>query len=195
MMGQEKMLPMGKHISFVHILMMKNWKIVLRRITGNEGDAMNNRSFRTFDGYMKKEGNLLSASMEDYLEMICRLSGNTGFTRVHELAKALNVHPPSATRMVQKLGMLNLIQYERYGVIMLKSDGKRLGEKLLERHDSIESFFRILGIPDEQILAETEKAEHTLSEETVQRLKRFTLFLQDNPDILDRCQTNEKMFK
>ena len=40
---------------------------------------MDDRNFRTFDGYMKNGGRLLSASMEDYLEMICRLSKDTGF--------------------------------------------------------------------------------------------------------------------
>jgi Mn-dependent DtxR family transcriptional regulator len=147
---------------------------------------MNNRDFRTFDGYMKNGERLLSASMEDYLEMIYRLSKDTGFTRINELSEALNVHPPSATRMVQKLGLMNLIQYERYGVILLRAEGKRLGELLLERHDIIESFFRLFGINEEKILAETEKVEHTLSDETVQCFERYILFIGENPDVLDR---------
>lgn len=76
-----------------------------------------NNDFYTFSEYMKKENNSLTASMEDYLEMIYRLSIKTGFVRLHELANALNVQPPSATKMVQKLAELNLINYEKYGVI------------------------------------------------------------------------------
>ncbi len=147
---------------------------------------MKNNDFRTFSGYMKKEEHMLSASMEDYLEMIYRLSKDTGFTRINELSDALNVHPPSATRMVQKLGLLNLLQYEKYGVILLRAEGKRLGELLLERHNMIESFFQLLGINDETILTETEKVEHTLSDETVKCFERYILFVKENPDVLVR---------
>lgn len=141
---------------------------------------------------MKKEENLLSASMEDYLEMIYRLSKDTGFTRINELAEALNIHPPSATRMVQKLGMLNLIQYERYGVILLRAEGKRLGELLLNRHNTIESFFRLFELNEEKILTEAEKVEHTLSDETVKCFERYISFVKENPDVLKRLHEFKK---
>lgn len=147
---------------------------------------MNRNDFRTFSGYMKKEDNLLSASMEDYLEMIYRLSLKTGFTRINELSEALNVHPPSATRMVQKLGELDLLLYEKYGVIVLNDAGKRRGELLLKRHNTIESFFRIFGIPEEELLAETEKAEHTFSERTTAHFEEFISFIKENPDVINR---------
>jgi Mn-dependent DtxR family transcriptional regulator len=149
---------------------------------------MTNNDFRTFSGYMKKEEHLLSASMEDYLEMIYRLSRDAGFTRINELSEALNVHPPSATRMVQKLGLMNLLQYERYGVILLRAEGKRLGELLLERHNVIESFFRLFGINEDKILSETEKVEHMLSEETMKCFERYILFVKENPDVLARLK-------
>ena len=149
---------------------------------------MSNNDFRTFSGYMKSEEKQLSASMEDYLEMICRLSKENGFTRINELSEALHVHPPSATRMVQKLGLLNLLQYERYGVILLRAEGKRLGEMLLSRHNTIESFFRIIGIDEDKILTETEKTEHTISAETVKCFERYISFIKDNPDVLERLK-------
>jgi Mn-dependent DtxR family transcriptional regulator len=147
---------------------------------------MDNQDFRTLSGYIKKEGHMLSASMEDYLEMIWRLSRDSGFTRINELAEALNVHPPSATRMVQKLGMMNLLQYERYGVILLRAEGKRLGGLLLERHNVIENFFRLLGISEDRLLAETEKVEHMLSAETIKSFRIYISFVKDNPDVLER---------
>lgn len=153
---------------------------------------MDNNDFRTFSEYMKKEDNLLTASMEDYLEMIYRLSMSTGFTRVHDLSEALNVHPPSATRMVQKLGELNLLQYEKYGVIVLKEKGKKLGELLLKRHYTIESFLRLLGIPEDMILKETEKVEHTLSEETTKRFEEYISFIKANPDVVSRFNAYRK---
>lgn len=146
---------------------------------------LDNMNYHTFSEYMKKNENLLTASMEDYLEMIYRLSLTSGFTRINELSDALNVHPPSATRMVQRLGKQNLLKYERYGVIILKEEGKVLGELLLKRHNTIEKFLRIMGIPEKILLIETEKIEHTISDDTAKCFEDFISFIKNNPDIVD----------
>lgn len=142
--------------------------------------------YHTFSEYMKKSGNLLTASMEDYLEMIYRLSLQSGFTRINELSDALNVHPPSATRMVQRLGMQNLLKYEKYGVIILRDEGKILGELLLKRHNTIELFLKKLGVPEEILLKETEKIEHTISEDTAKCFEDFISFINNSPDVEER---------
>ena len=117
---------------------------------------MPSKEFFTFREYMKKEGSRLTAAMEDYMEMIYRLSQDTGFTRIHDLAAALNVQPPSATKMVQKLAESNLINYEKYGIIMFSEEGRQTGKALLERHLMVEEFLILLGIT-EGVLEETEK--------------------------------------
>lgn len=144
---------------------------------------MDNNEFYTFYEYMRKSGNSLTASMEDYLEMIYRLSINIGFTRVHDLSDALNVQPPSVTKMIQKLAELKLLKYEKYGVIMLEDDGKQIAKRLINRHNTIEKFFKLLGTPEEKILEETEKVEHAISSETVKCFQQYINFMKDNPDI------------
>jgi Mn-dependent DtxR family transcriptional regulator len=143
-----------------------------------EGGVMNNKDFYTFSEYMKKEDNSLTASMEDYLEMIYRLSKDVGFTRIHDLSEALNVQPPSATKMVQKLAEINFLKYEKYGVIMLKEEGKMLGESLLKRHNTIKEFLEMLGVSEKDTLEETEKVEHTISKTTVQCFETFINFME-----------------
>lgn len=150
---------------------------------------MDNNDFYTFNEYMKKEDNALTASMEDYLEMIYRLSLNTGFTRIHELSDALNVQPPSATKMVQKMSELDLLKYEKYGVILLKENGRIIGESLLKRHKIIEEFFKLIGVPEKNILQETEKMEHTICNKTVKRLEECVNFMKDNPEVLLKFET------
>lgn len=142
--------------------------------------------FRTFNEYMKREENSLTASMEDYIEMIYRLSMITGFVRIHELSDALSIQPPSATKMVQKLNEFGLIKYEKYGYIMLEEKGREIGELLLRRHNIIEALLKILGISKDIILAETEKAEHTLSDETIKCIEDFIGFIKSNPDVAIR---------
>jgi Mn-dependent DtxR family transcriptional regulator len=131
---------------------------------------------------MKKNNNTLTASMQDYLEMIYRLSMDSGFTRIHELSQALNIQPPSATKMVQRLAELKLIKYEKYGVIMLQDTGKKLGDALLERHNHLEIFLKAMGVSEESILEETEKIEHTISHQTVKCFGYFVSFMHENPE-------------
>lgn len=156
---------------------------------------MKKNDFHTFNEYMKKEDNTLTASMEDYLEMIYRLSLNKGYLRINELSNALNVQPPSATKMVQKLAELKLVKYEKYGIIVLEESGKKLGAILLNRHNIIENFLRIFDVPDSRILDETEKIEHTISKETTKCFQDFVEFMKNNPNIVNEFQAFKNSLK
>lgn len=146
---------------------------------------MSEHEFFTFREYMRKDQDLLSPSAEDYMEMVYRLSNENGFTRVNDLASALNVQPPSVTKMVQKLSDLKLIKYEKYGVIMLEARGIEIGKALLKRHNLIERFLQFLNIK-EGLLEETEKIEHTINEEILNGIKDLVDFFHVYPDLLER---------
>jgi len=143
--------------------------------------------FHTVRGYQLLEQNkkLLTSSMEDYLEMIYRNSLTEGYMRINTLSELLNVAASSATKMVQKLSKLGLVDYKKYGIISLTEDGKELGKFLLERHNIIESFLKNLGV-EENILIETELIEHNVSVSTLQKISTFNKFLQQNPDIFEK---------
>ncbi|ADL50423.1 iron dependent repressor, metal binding and dimerization domain protein [Clostridium cellulovorans] len=145
---------------------------------------MKDSFFHTFNEYMKKEHNVLTASMEDYLEMIYRLSINDKFTRIKELASALNVQPSSATKMVQRLSELKLLKYEKYGLIIFEEKGRVLGELLYRRHIVVEEFFKLIGVGEEHILEDTEKVEHTISINTLNCFEHMTKFFKENPENL-----------
>jgi Mn-dependent DtxR family transcriptional regulator len=139
--------------------------------------------FYTVRGYalQQQEDNVLTASMEDYLEMIFRLAQGKGFARSGDLAAALNVQPPSATKMLQKLADLGYVNYEKYGFVNLTATGEILGASLLKRHEAVASFLKMLGVTD-GLLEETEKIEHNLSSSTVERLILLAEFLEDNKE-------------
>ncbi len=144
---------------------------------------MSDQDFFTFREYMRKEQEVLSPSAEDYVEMIYRLSEKYGFTRVNDLAAALNVQPPSVTKMIQKLSEMSLIRYVKYGVIMLEPSGMEKGKALLERHNTVEEFLRLLGMT-EGLLDETEKLEHMIDREILAGISNLIGFFAENPDIL-----------
>lgn len=147
---------------------------------------MNSNDFHTFNEYMKKDDSSLTASMEDYIEMIYRLSESNGFTRINELSQALNIQPPSATKMAQRLAELGYIKYEKYGFLMMKEKGKQVGMWLLRRHTIIEKFMKTVGVKDSEILEETEKIEHMISSDTTDCFESFVAFMVNNPDVSSR---------
>ena len=152
------------------------------------------KDFFTFSEHIKKDQGLLTPSMEDYVEMIYRLSRNNGYTRINELSGALNVQPPSVTRMVQKLAEIHLVNYERYGVITLTEKGRLEGSTLLMRHNIVENFLRSIGV-NEGIFEETEKIEHTVSRETLRCMANYLNFLKENPHIEKKFEIFKKSAK
>lgn len=126
--------------------------------------------YQTFKKYLNKN---LTASMEDYIEMIYRLSISNGYTRIQELADNLNVSPPSTSIMIQKLAKLGYLKYHKYGVVILEEKGKRMGHRLLERHTIVSQLLLTIGIDPKNVLVETEKIEHTLSTQSIKCIKKY----------------------
>ncbi len=58
--------------------------------------------------------------------------------------------------------------------------GAELGNFLLERHMAIETFLKNLYIT-ENVLTDTERIEHNISDETLQKFILFNRFVKDSP--------------
>ena len=90
-----------------------------------DNDSKNTESgFFTMKGYAGHKAGL-TASMEDYLEMIFRLSRNGGVVRISELAACLHVRPPSASKMSVSLKDMGFVSFQKYGYLSLTDKGKR----------------------------------------------------------------------
>ncbi|MDR5659888.1 iron dependent repressor, metal binding and dimerization domain protein [Serpentinicella sp. ANB-PHB4] len=153
----------------------------------------NKDKYCTVRGYelQRREENLLTHSMEDYLEMIYRQCLDEGFARTNTLAEQLNVQAPSVSKMVQKLTRLGLLNYEKYGVIRLTEKGKSIGAFLLYRHNTIKDFLRLLTI-DEHLLSQTETLEHNINIDTLKKLTLLIDFFKENADLQEKFQTHVK---
>lgn len=151
---------------------------------GVMGEGNNREEFLTFRGYTLAQfaRDDLSASMEDYLEMIYRLSRGQGQIRVNDLARALNVQPPSVTKMVKRLAGKGFLAYERYGVIILTDTGREMGRYLLDRHNMLEEFLRLIGVR-RRLLENVERIEHNLTPEATQCLFNLVDYLRQRPEI------------
>lgn len=152
-----------------------------------------NKKFHTVRGYeiLKKHKNLLTNSMEDYLEMIYRNSLECGYTRINEISKSLNIRPSSATKMVQKLSEIGFVNYEKYGIIKLTKKGKDMGSFLLKRHSIIENFLKNIGVKKD-ILVNIELIEHSVTKEALEKIDLLNRFLKENDDIKEKLQNFTK---
>ncbi|NLO23630.1 MAG: metal-dependent transcriptional regulator [Fibrobacter sp.] len=113
----------------------------------------------------------LSKSLEDYLEMILMLHKATGRVRVKDLAVALSVKMPSVAKAMSLLKLQNLVEQEAYGDIELTPMGKKVAQKILNRHLLLKSFLMNIGVSEEVASEEACVMEHILSAETLERIE------------------------
>lgn len=124
--------------------------------------------FYTLKGYKLRENECVTYAMEDYLEMIYRFKNIT----VKTLSEKLNVRPSSVSKMIIKLKELNLINYEKYGKIILTNKGEKLGEYLLYRHKTLQEFLKYIN-KDDYKLEQVEKIEHFVDKITIKNIREF----------------------
>ncbi|GGF88137.1 transcriptional regulator MntR [Paenibacillus aceti] len=106
-------------------------------------------------------------SMEDYLERIYKLIDEKGYARVSDIAEGLEVHPSSVTKMIQKLDKDEYLIYEKYRGLVLTNKGKRVGKRLVDRHQLLEEFLELIGVDDSNIYTDVEGIEHHLSWDSI----------------------------
>lgn len=134
--------------------------------------------FYTMKGYLLQGHDPLSNAMEDYLEMIARLSREGIDIRVNEMAKRLHVKASSVTKMMQQLTQDGYLRAEKYGVINLTEKGFSTGEYLLYRHDVLQKFLCAVNRTSSE-LEQVEKIEHFLDERTIKNIELLTQRLSD----------------
>ncbi|GEB31597.1 MULTISPECIES: transcriptional regulator MntR [Brevibacillus] len=124
-------------------------------------------------------------SMEDYLERIYSLIEEKGYARVSDIAEALEVHPSSVTKMVQKLDKDKYLVYEKYRGLVLTPKGKKIGKRLVDRHSLLEEFMRVIGVDEEHIYQDVEGIEHHLSWESITCLEYLVQYFQQEPSRME----------
>ncbi|MCG1022711.1 MULTISPECIES: transcriptional regulator MntR [Sutcliffiella] len=131
-------------------------------------------------------------SMEDYIEQIYMLIEDKGYARVSDIAEALAVHPSSVTKMVQKLDKDQYLIYEKYRGLVLTSKGKKIGKRLVYRHELLEQFLRVIGVDEENIYEDVEGIEHHLSWNAIDRIGDLVQYFEEEKDRVEALQTIQK---
>jgi DtxR family Mn-dependent transcriptional regulator len=122
--------------------------------------------------------NNLSASLEDYLEAIFNIAGESKVARCKDIAKSLKVAKSSVTGALQLLAKKGLVNYEPYGFVSLTSSGATEAARVARKHNIIKSFFvNVLGVEADTAGEAACRAEHTLGPKVIARLLCFIEFV------------------
>ncbi|PJN90158.1 transcriptional regulator MntR [Bacillus sp. mrc49] len=131
-------------------------------------------------------------SMEDYIEQIYLLIEEKGYARVSDIAENLSVHPSSVTKMVQKLDQEKYLIYEKYRGLVLTANGKKVGKRLVYRHELLEQMLRLIGVKEENIYHDVEGIEHHLSWNAIDRIGDLVEFFEEAPERVEELRKIQK---
>ncbi|MBI5559176.1 MAG: metal-dependent transcriptional regulator [Deltaproteobacteria bacterium] len=130
---------------------------------------------------MKKDARL-SASLEDYLEVIALIIKDKKVARAKEIAARLHVSRSSVTEAFRALAKKKLINYAPYEVITLTDKGKSVSEDIIRRHHALKDFFiKVLDVDEKVADIGACKIEHAAPKEIIDRMIRFVQFLEQCP--------------
>ncbi|MBN2190767.1 MAG: metal-dependent transcriptional regulator [Candidatus Aureabacteria bacterium] len=123
----------------------------------------------------------MTASMEDYLESIYILNERKKHVRVKDMARQMNVKPPSVIEALKSLEKKKFVIHEPYGYIELTEEGLKMAKRIYKRHKNLKNFLSCVLCLDERT-AESDacRIEHHLSKETLERVMGFMAFMDEN---------------
>ena len=125
----------------------------------------------------------LSASLEDYLEAIYNLSGESNITRSKDIADQLNVSRASVTGALRLLKKKGLCKYKPYEYISLTESGQIAAAEVAKKHAVLKSFFTdVLSVRPGLAQQAACKVEHALGPEIIARLLSFIEFVSSSSD-------------
>ena len=112
-------------------------------------------------------------SGEDYLEKILMLNERLGYARSMDIAAGLKVSKPSVSIAVKKLREDGYAEMDDNGHISLTAEGRKIAERIYDRHKVLSALLRKLGVSDETAAADACRMEHVVSDETFSAFCRF----------------------
>ncbi|MFE1598285.1 manganese-binding transcriptional regulator MntR [Methylobacterium sp. ID0610] len=112
--------------------------------------------------------------VEDYVELIADLIGDTGEARQVDIAARLGVAQPTVAKMLKRLAEDGLVQQRPYRGVFLTEAGRALAAESRERHRIVEAFLLALGVSPDVARCDAEGIEHHVSRETLEAFQRFT---------------------
>lgn len=116
----------------------------------------------------------LTASLEDYLEVICNYIDSERNIKAIDISKELKISRASVTEALKKLETKGYINYDRYDAISLTESGKEIAQSVVSKHIVLQNFFEnILGLSREEASINACKIEHVITENAFNKISEY----------------------
>jgi Mn-dependent DtxR family transcriptional regulator len=114
----------------------------------------------------------MQESAENYLETICILSRGGSPVRSVDIAGALEYTKPSVSVAMKNLRAAGHIAVDDDGYITLTASGRKIAEKMYERHILLSDWLIALGVDGETAVNDACRIEHVISEQSFAAIKK-----------------------
>ena len=129
----------------------------------------------------------LSENIEEYLEILYKLSKGKQIVKTSKISTNLNIAPGSVTQMLKKLDAMGYVKYSPYKGAILTETGLKKAKSVTRKHRLLEKFLHdILKIKKEKVHDQACEMEHTLSDDA----ERALCHLLERPD---ECPDDEEL--
>lgn len=126
---------------------------------------------------------LISSSLEDYLEAIAEIIEHNGHAHTKDIADRLRVKMPSVTNALQALSVRGLIEYRSHAPVVLTSLGAKKAAVIRHRHTVLKRFFgEILKLEAGDADSAACRIEHVIGETVLSRFVVLTEAVGDRAD-------------
>ncbi|MDE5764593.1 MAG: metal-dependent transcriptional regulator [Ruminococcus sp.] len=119
----------------------------------------------------------ITEAIENYLETILILSKAQPDVHAIDICSYLGYSRPTVSIILKKMRDENLVNVNSDNHITLTDTGRKIAERIYDRHNVLSAFFMLLGVKKDQALEDACKVEHDLSEETFAVLKQHYIEL------------------
>lgn len=124
----------------------------------------------------------LNKSKEDYLEAVLIQIHKNGACRITDVANQLGYSKPSVSVALRKLEEEGFIEKDDWR-ILLTEEGRRIAERMLDKHSFFKEWFTMIGIEENVAVEEACQLEHIISDDSFHKIKAFI----SNPRKFTKC--------
>ena len=125
------------------------------------------------ENFRRSRRDRAAETAQDYVEAIADLTASVGEARVTDLARRLGVTHVTVNHTLARLQKIGFVNTKPYRAIFLTDAGHKLAAECKQRHETVVSFLRSLGISERIAELDSEGIEHHVSPETLAAFERL----------------------